>query len=535
MAGRLNLAEALTHGSGRRSVGPSVGPSGEASGIAIREPQRAWSYDKLGDTVARFGAALVALGVKRGDRVVVLSPDGLEAAAAILGAIHAGAIAVPLSELGRARDVRAFIRDSGAVLAVVHGSLEPVFDEVRAELPSLAQTVVIGTASGGQHAFDALVAAHEPAPPADTTTRDLALLLYSTSPSERPRGAAHTHAAPLAAYRAYTNGILKIEETDRLFSPVRLATAFGLAAGLVYPLAAGAQSILLPEQPRSRPVLDVIARLEPTLLFATPSLVAQLLADIGADLAPGATGRSLGSSLRACVAAGESLPPRLAERVKKELGVDILAGYGLTEAFHFVIATPPGRARPGSAGIVVPGFEARIMVDGVPAAPKEIGTLDVRGPNLAARYWNREHDSQVTFVGGWLRTSDRFMVDEDGFYYHCGRTDDLFKVGGKWVSPSEVERTLLAHEAVWECAVIGVDDEEGLTKPLAFVVPNVGHTPGPELEKALIEHVKREIAPYKYPRWVQFVDDLPKGPHGRLLRYKLLRKKVSRKITAPGA
>src|SRR5262249_7133289 len=170
-------------------------------------------------------------------------------------------------------------------------------------------------------------------------------------------------------------------------------------------------------------------------------------------------------------------------------------------------------------------------IDGQPAAPKEIGILEVRGPTLASKYWNREDDSRLTFVDGWLRTADRFMVDEDGFYYHCGRTDDLFKVGGKWVSPGEVERTLLAHEAVWECAVVGVEDEEGLPKPMAFVVANVGHTPGPELERELIEHVKREIAPYKYPRWVQFVDALPKGPHGKVLRYKLRRRRPSQRIT----
>jgi len=526
MAARLNLAVALTE----RAF--TLAPSTGGIPIALREPQRAWTYDQLADTVARFAAALAALGIRHGDRVAVLSPDGLESAAAILGAIHAGAIAVPLSELARARDVRAFIRDAGAVVAIVHETLEPVLEEVRDELPSLHQVVVIGAPrTSGDPSFASLVAAHAPAAPANTTAGDLALLLYSTSPSERPRGAAHTHEAPLAAFHAYSRGILPIGAGDRVFSPVRLATSFGLGGGLVYPLAAGAQAILLPQQARSQPVFDVLAGMKPTLLFATPSLLAQLLTDLGGD----AAGRALGGSLRACVAGGETLPLKLVERVKHDIGVEVLAGYGLTEALHFVLATPPGRSKPGAAGIIVPGFEARIMVDGRPAGPQEIGTLEVRGPTLAARYWNREDDSQVTFVGGWLRTADRFMVDAEGFYFHCGRTDDLFKVGGKWVSPAEVERTLLAHEAVWECAVVGVEDEEGLTKPLAFVVPNVGFSAGAELERELIEHVKREIAPYKYPRWVQFVDELPKGAHGRILRYKLGRKRPSRKITIPGA
>jgi benzoate-CoA ligase len=334
---------------------------------------------------------------------------------------------------------------------------------------------------------------------------------------------AHRHDAPLEAYRAYCGGVLRIEEADRVFSPARLATAFGLGAAMVFPLAAGAQSILLPQQPRSRAVLDVLTGLRPTLFIAAPSLFSQLLADLGSEEAPA-------TSLRACVAGGEPVPALLIERARERFGVEVLTGFGLTEAFHFVIATPPGApARPGAAGRIVPGFEARVVgPDGQQVPAREIGTLEVRGPTLAARYWNREDDSQVSFRDGWLRTADRFFVDEDGTFFHVGRSDDLFKVGGKWVSPSEVERTLLAHEAVWECAVIGVEDDSGLTKPLAFVVPNVDYAPDAELEKELIAFVKQEIAPYKYPRWIEFVDELPKGAHGKVLRFKLPRRRPAR-------
>jgi len=290
----------------------------------------------------------------------------------------------------------------------------------------------------------------------------------------------------------------------------------------VFPLAAGAQSILLPQQPRSRAVLDVLTGLRPTLFIAAPSLFSQLLVDLKSSPPPV-------TSLRACVTGGEPVPGLLIERARECFGVEVLTGYGLTEAFHFVIATSPGNLRPGAAGQVVPGFEARVIgADGNPAPPREIGTLELRGPTLAARYWNREDDSQVSFRDGWLRTADRFFVDEDGTFFHCGRSDDLFKVSGKWVSPTEVERTLLAHEAVWECAVIGVEDENGLTKPLAYVVPNVDYGPDAELEKELIAHVKREIAPYKYPRWIEFVDSLPKGAHGKVLRFKLPGKRPAR-------
>ena len=511
MRDRLNLAASLLE---------VAGASGGAR-VALREPQRQWTYDELGDTVARVAGGLRGLGVRRGDRVAVLMPDGLEAVAAILGIIHAGAVAVPLSELQRPNDVRAFIRDAEAVAAVVQDSLQGVLDEVRAELPSLRDVIVAGVPRGSDTAFDALVADTRPASPADTDAGDLALILYSTRPSERPRGVAHRHDAPLEAYRAYS-AILPIETGDRVFCPARLATAFGLGAALVFPLAAGAQSILLPQQPRSRAVLDVLTGLRPTLFIAAPSLFSQLLVDLKSSPPPV-------TSLRACVTGGEPVPGLLIERARECFGVEVLTGYGLTEAFHFVIATSPGNLRPGAAGQVVPGFEARVIgADGNPAPPREIGTLELRGPTLAARYWNREDDSQVSFRDGWLRTADRFFVDEDGTFFHCGRSDDLFKVSGKWVSPTEVERTLLAHEAVWECAVIGVEDENGLTKPLAYVVPNVDYGPDAELEKELIAHVKREIAPYKYPRWIEFVDSLPKGAHGKVLRFKLPSKRPAR-------
>jgi benzoate-CoA ligase len=513
---RLNLATALLEPAAR-----------DGTRIALREPRRQWSYAELADTVARLAGGLAAVGVRRGDRVAILMPDGLEAACAILAAIHMGGIAVPLSELVRANDVRALINDAGAVAALVHESLQPVLDEVRAELPTLRETIVAGVPRGTERAFDDLVAGTRPAAPADTTADDLALILYSTRPSERPRGVAHRHGAPLAAFRAYTAGVLAIDERDRVFCPARLATAFGLSAALVYPLAAGAQSILLPEQPRSRAVLDVLAGLQPTLFFAPPSLFAQLLADTVET--PSAT------SLRACIAGGEPVPGPLLERLRQRMGVEVLTGYGLTEAFHFVIATSPGAApaRPGTVGRVVAGFEARVVgADGAPLPPREIGTLEVRGPTLAARYWNREDDSQVSFRDGWLRTADRFFVDEDGTWFHSGRDDDLFKVGGKWVSPAEVERTLLAHEAVWECAVIGVEDEDGLTKPLAYVVPNVGHAAGPELERELVAFVKSEIAPYKYPRWIEFVDALPRNVHGRVQRFRLPQRPPARPTAA---
>ncbi len=502
--------------------------AGEPLRVALRERSRAWTYGELANQVARVGGALAGLGVVPGDRVAVLMPDGLECAASILGAMWIGAIAVPLTELGRPNDLRALVVDAGAVVAIVHASLEPILDEVRREMKTLREVVAVGGARGMEQDFAALVSAAQPAAPADVKPDDGALLLYSAgSSTEHPRGVMTTHAAPIASQHAFGEQVMALGRQDRVFSAVKLATAYGFGASLVFPLAAGAEAILMADQPHSKPVFDLLRVMEPTVMFATASLYSQLLADIGPGERPLA-------KLRACVSGAETFPADLHVRVKTHLGADVLAGYGLTEAFNFVLATPPGGSRPGSSGKVIPGFEVRIVGDdGQPAPAQEIGTLEIRGPSVAQGYWQRPDDTKAAFRGEWLHTGDRFMVDDDGYYYHCGRADDLFKVGGKWVSPGEVEQALLRHEAVWECAVIGVNDENGLTKPLAFVVPNVGHAGSEELERSLIEYVKNEIAPYKYPRWIEFVDALPKGSHGKVLRYKLRPTPRKRNATVP--
>ena len=514
MSVRANLAETLIN-------------AGLPHQPAILEPGRSVTYGQLDDLSGRVGGALWGLGVRPGERVAVLMPDGVEAAASILGAVRIGAVAVPISELGRANDFRAMLRDSGPVVAIVHASLEPVLDEIRREVPSLLEVVAVGGARGSERDFGQLLADAQRAPVAESGPDDVAFILYSAGADDRePRGVVHTHRSPLAAYESYARGVLDVGKGDRIFSTAKLATAYGLGAGLVFPLAAGASSVLLPGQPRSKEVLALVKQHEPTIMFATPSLYSQLLVDARTP-APLA-------GLRACVSGAEWLPAVLASRIQARLGVEVLPGFGLTEAFHFVLAAAPGKVRPGAAGVPVPGVEARVVDDeGKPVASLEIGTLELRAPSAGVGYWNRPEETKATFRGDWLHTCDRFMIDADGSYLHCGRTDGLFKVGGKWVSPGEVEQTLLRHEAVWECAVIGVDDENGLTKPLALIVPNVGQVPGAELERELIEWVKNELAPYKYPRWIDFVDALPKGAAGKVLRFKLAPLKRRRMATIP--
>jgi acyl-coenzyme A synthetase/AMP-(fatty) acid ligase len=276
---------------------------------------------------------------------------------------------------------------------------------------------------------------------------------------------------------------------------------------------------MFPAQPHSDLLFEALTTYKPTVLFATPSVYAQLAhdaekANIAKPLA----------KLRNAVAGAEGMPERLIPRIRTVLGTEVVVGYGLTEIFQFALAgrsDDPG-ARPGVCGKPLIGVQVRLVdEDGDPVGVDEIGTLELHCGSLFNGYWGGQGNTSEMRLDGWFTTRDRFMIDREGFYHHCGRVDDLFKVGGKWVSPAEVERAMTAHEGVWECAVIGADDDEGLIKPLAFVVTNVGAEGGPKLEAELKEYVKQTLAPYKYPRWIEFVEALPRGPGGKLLRYKL--------------
>lgn len=489
--------------------------------VAVREGDSHWSYGQLRDQVARTATALRSLRIGKGERVAILMSDSMDACVAILGVIYAGAVAVPLSELARPLDVRGFIQNSVAAAVIVHDDLADVVDEVRAELPSVREVLRVGGRGAGERDFHALVRAAAPMiEPATVEADDTALLLYSASAGPSARGGVpHSHATPLAAFESFGRGVLAMTERDRVFSVVRLSTAYGLGTGLVFPLLAGAETILLPGQPKSEVVFASIDALAPSVLFATPTLYGQLARDAEE------IGRSRPlARLRVCVSGAEGMPAKLVPRIRSILGTEVTVGYGLTEAFQFVLAgdSRDAMSSAGACGRPVPGIEARIVDDqGQPVGADVIGTLELRGPTLFQGYWGGE----PRVPGSWFRTRDRFIHDEGGTYYHCGRVDELFKVSGKWVSPHEIEQTLQSHEAVWDCAVIGHDDDDGLIKPFAFVVANVGSAAGPELAVDLVEFVKAELAPYKYPRWVEFVDELPRGPTGKVLRYKLLKRR----------
>ena len=496
--------------------------AGGAGGrCAVREDDRVWTYDELAAQVTQLSGALRTLRLGRGERVLILMRDTLEAAAAILGVIHAGGVAVPVSELATGDDLREYLLHAGAVIAIADGAHERVIDQIRSATPELREVICAGARLSSSHDFVQLVAGSAPQPPVAVAPNDVCLLLYSagSGPGEL-RAVPHSQDTVCAAHDSVARGLLAITSGDRILSVVRLSTAYGLSSGLFVPLAAHAESLLFPAQPTSKALLQAVETYRPTVLVATPSVYAQLAYDVerlGVD-------KPL-VGLRHAIAGAEGMPERLIPRIRAVLGTEVMVGYGLTEIFQFALAgrsDDPG-ARAGVCGKPLPGVQVRLVDDdGDPVGVDEIGTLELSCGSLFSGYWGGGATGEPALrADGWFTTRDRFMVDHGGYYHHCGRVDDLFKVGGKWVSPTEVERALTAHEAVWEAAVIGADDEEGLIKPLAFVVTNVGHDGSPELETELKEYVKNVLAPYKYPRWIEFVDALPRGPGGKMLRFKL--------------
>src|SRR5262249_38560396 len=315
-------------------------------------------------------------------------------------------------------------------------------------------------------------------------------------------------------------GILGITDRDRTFSVARLFFAYGLGNALYFPFSVGATTILWPGPPTPTNVYGVIERHRPTLFFSVPTGFAMMLAyrrpegDSAAEFDV--------SSVRLAVSAGESLPAPLFERFKQRFGVDIIDGIGSTEALHMFISNRPGAIRPGSSGQIVDGYEARILDEsGAPVPSGDIGNLWIRGDSTCAGYWNQHEKTKNTIEGQWIRTGDKYSVDADGYYWYAGRSDDMLKVGGQWVSPVEVEAVLIAHELVLECGVIGRDDQDGLVKTMAFVVLKPGVQATPELAKELQQFVRTQLAAYKRPQWVEFIGELPKTPTGKIQRFRL--------------
>ena len=492
---------------------------GRAAKTAIECGERKVTYGDLAKLVNRFGNALRTLGVRIEERVLLLLLDTPEFAASFFGAIKIGAVPVPVNTLLKPPDYKYLLNNSRARVAVVSDALLPLLEAIPdGELQYLEKLIVVGAATRGKLEFNELVASESPElQPAATRKDDAAFWLYSSGSTGPPKGCVHLQHDMVVSAERYAKAILNISEDDRFFSVAKLFFAYGLGNGLYFPLAVGATSILMPGPPRPQSVFEVIEKHRPTLFFSVPSNYVKLLGFAALpeeefDL----------SSIRHAVSAGEALPASVFHRFKERFGVEILDAIGSTEALHMMISNAPGEVRPGSSGKVLPGFEAKIVDDNdQPVAPGEIGNLLVSADSTCAYYWNEHEKTKNTIAGHWLRTGDKYYQDKDGYFWYAGRSDDMLKVSGVWVSPIEIERVLSDHPAVLEVAVVFRRDADELFKPAACVVLRDGMSGSPVLAREMQVFVVGRLPVYKRPHWVEFLPELPKTATGKIQRFKL--------------
>ncbi len=493
--------------------------AGHGERLAYIDDHERLGYAALADRVRRCAAGLLALGLRREDRVLMVLHDSVDFPVAFLGALYAGLVPVPVNTLLTTADYTYMLQHSGARAVLLSAPLWPSLQQA---IDAAAQgghpdvrVVVSGAAEplpAGALGFAALLE-HPPLPqPAPTAADDFGFWLYSSGSTGRPKGTVHTHANLYWTAALYGGPVLGLRPDDVCFSAAKLFFAYGLGNALTFPLAAGATTVLMAERPTPSAVFERWVGRGVTVFFGAPTGYAGMLA------APDLPRRDQ-VRLRLCSSAGEALPREIGERFTAHFGCEIVDGLGSTEMLHIFLSNRPGEVRYGSTGRVVPGYRLKLIdEDGREAPQGSIGDLYVAGPTSALMYWGQREKSRATFQGEWTKTGDKYLLDEHGCYVYAGRSDDMLKISGIYVSPFEVEATLMQHPSVLECAVIGVQGADGLTKTKACVVRRAGRSVGEEELKAF---VKERLAPYKYPRIIEFIDELPKTATGKIQRFRL--------------
>jgi benzoate-CoA ligase family protein len=495
--------------------------AGRADKPAFIDPRGAWTYGQLADRVARFAATLRALGIQREERVLIALLDTIDWPTAFLGCLKAGVVAVPVNTLMTEDDYRFMLADSRARMLVVSDALYPRFQKLIGAATDLDHVVVSGDPVRGHKVFEELIeSAMAEVHTAPTVRDDIAFWLYTSGSTGKPKGAVHVHADLKLTDDLYGGPFLEITENDVCYSVAKLFFAYGLGNALTFPMSAGACTVLLPDRPTPDGVAALLRKHPVTVFYAVPTFYAAFLASSAAP-------QRAETKFRCCVSAGEALPEDVGKRWLDRYGVDILDGIGSTEMLHIFLSNRAGEVKYGTTGKPVPGYACKLVDDdGLPVKKGEMGELLVSGPSSAVMYWNNREQSRNTFLGEWTRSGDKYVEDNDGYFVYCGRRDDMLKVSGMYVSPFEVEGALATHPDVLETAVVAWPDGDGLIKPKAFVVmkdqTKVGDASARDaMSRTLQEHVKTKLAPYKYPRWIEFRADLPKTATGKIQRFKL--------------
>ena len=487
--------------------------AGRGGKVAYIDDTGSHTYAQLAERVNRAANALVALGVQREERVALALLDTVDFPAAFLGAIKAGIVPVALNTLLTAPDYEYMLRDSRAQVLIVSEPLLKAFQPILSKLPDLKHVVVAGAdAQGHLHLAGLFESAGKEFKAVPTLADDICFWLYSSGSTGAPKGTVHLHAHLIQTADLYAVPVLGIRESDVVFSAAKLFFAYGLGNALTFPLAVGATTVLMAERPTPDSVFKRLVEHKATIFYGVPTLYAAMLVSPNFP-------RKEDLALRVGTSAGEALPPEILKRFAERTGVELLDGIGSTEMLHIFISNRPGDVMPGTTGKAVPGYKLRLVDEnGQDVKPGELGELQISGPTSAIMYWNQREKTKNTFQGPWTKSGDKYTLVEGGYYAYGGRSDDMLKVGGIYVSPAEVEAALVSHQAVLECAVVGHEDADKLVKPKAFVVLKPG---AKATEDELKAHVKAALAHYKYPRWVEFVGELPKTATGKIQRFKL--------------